>query len=97
MEKLSSHSIKWSDNDPDDKLLRFYQQTCIFITGGTGFLGKLLLLKLLNTSELHVQKIYLMMRSKNNYSVEQRLAKILKEQVRQIEYNSIIIYLLIFL
>lgn len=87
MEKLSALSamecsgMRGDRNDDNSKLLHFYRKTCILITGGTGFLGKFLLQKLLSTTELQIQKIYLMMRPKNNQNVEERLKQIFQEKV----------------
>jgi fatty acyl-CoA reductase len=48
----------------------------IFLTGGTGFLGKILLRKLLDRHE-SIDKIYLLVRSRNNQPPQERLKKLL--------------------
>lgn len=58
----------------------FYSNSIILITGGTGFVGKVLIQKLLSAFE--VQKIYMLIRCKDNMTVEQRLEKFLNESVR---------------
>lgn len=51
----------------------------MLITGGTGFLGKVLVEKLLRI--FRVKKIYLLIRMKNNMNVEDRLDNFFKETV----------------
>jgi len=50
---------------------RFYKDKVVFITGGTGFIGKVLLEKLLRCTE--VRKVYLLIREKKGISPEDRL------------------------
>ncbi|XP_017102789.2 fatty acyl-CoA reductase wat-like [Drosophila bipectinata] len=49
----------------------FYKDKVIFLTGATGFLGKLLIEKLLRSTE--VKRIYSMVRSKRGQNIEDRL------------------------
>lgn len=58
----------------------FYDGTTILITGGTGFLGKLIVEKILRSC-LYIDRIYLMMRDKNGQSVEERMESYFKEEV----------------
>lgn len=75
--------------DSDDALLKplpgsvkhFYYDTNVFITGGTGFLGKALLEKLLRSCE-GIKCIYILMRQKRGLNVEQRHKELLKNPVR---------------
>ncbi|KAM7358480.1 fatty acyl-CoA reductase wat isoform 1-T3 [Cochliomyia hominivorax] len=57
----------------------FYKDATILITGGTGFVGKVLIQKLLRAFE--VRKIYMLIRCKNNMSVEQRLQEYFNETI----------------
>lgn len=50
----------------------FYENKNVFITGATGFVGKLLLEKLLVSCE-KINKIYVLIREKNGHSAEERL------------------------
>jgi len=50
----------------------FYEEKNVFITGATGFVGKLLLEKLLFSCE-KINKIYVLIREKNGHSADQRL------------------------
>lgn len=54
----------------------FYNGKTIFITGGTGFMGKVLLEKLLRACP-GVFKIYLLIRPKKGQHVQERLQQLL--------------------
>ncbi|CAD7083468.1 unnamed protein product [Hermetia illucens] len=57
----------------------FYENAVVFITGGTGFVGKVLVEKLLRTYQ--VKSIYLLIREKDNMNAEERLEKYLTESI----------------
>lgn len=62
---------------PKSKIEIFYMNKNVFITGGSGFMGKVLLEKLLyHCSDLN--KIYVLMRVKRGRSVETRLDDMFK-------------------
>ena len=58
-------------------VVKFYKNKNILITGASGFLGKVLLWKLLDTCP-DIGKIFVLLRSKNNVSAEKRLVQLLK-------------------
>ncbi|KAJ6649352.1 putative fatty acyl-CoA reductase [Pseudolycoriella hygida] len=58
----------------------YYKNKCVFITGGTGYLGMAIVEKLLRSCP-DVEKIYLLMRSKRGKSIEQRLEELTKNEV----------------
>uniref|UniRef100_A0A182IX84 Fatty acyl-CoA reductase n=1 Tax=Anopheles atroparvus TaxID=41427 RepID=A0A182IX84_ANOAO len=58
------------------KVIEFYQDTVVMITGASGFLGKVLLEKLLRC--LEARKVYVLIRRKRDYSAQMRLEQILK-------------------
>ncbi|XP_042149618.1 putative fatty acyl-CoA reductase CG5065 [Ixodes scapularis] len=68
------------------KVQRFYQDEVIFITGATGFLGKALLEKLLRSCP-GIERIYLLIRPKRDFSPTRRLELLLRsacfERLRQ--------------
>ena len=58
----------------------FYRGKAVLITGGTGFMGKVLLEKLLRSCP-GVTKLYVLLRPKRNKSVSERRDMLLKTQV----------------
>lgn len=58
----------------------FYKNSVVFITGGTGFIGKALVEKLLRSCD-QVENIYLLLRPKRGLCVEQRLKELIKNPV----------------
>lgn len=58
----------------------FYAQKTVFITGATGFLGKVVIEKLLRSCP-HVKKIYLLARSRRGVSPQQRIDDLLDGMV----------------
>jgi alcohol-forming fatty acyl-CoA reductase len=61
-------------------IYEFYRESTVLITGGTGFMGKVLVEKLLRCFE--VKKIYLLVRTKKGENAKIRLEKFAKETVR---------------
>lgn len=84
--------------DGDDLVSNFYKDTVVFITGGTGFIGKLLIEKLLRV--FSIKRIYLLVRPKNNMTADVRLEKFFEESVRIIiahsQHFAVILHLLFF-
>lgn len=58
----------------------FFRDAVVFVTGGTGFMGKVLLEKLMRTCP-HIKHIYLLIRSKKDKNAEQRLDNIFDDRV----------------
>nr|XP_029729322.1 fatty acyl-CoA reductase wat-like [Aedes albopictus] len=63
----------------ESHILSMYKDATILITGGTGFLGKILLEKVLRC--LDVKKIFLLIRRKDDMSAQERLVKLLQDTV----------------
>lgn len=62
---------------------QFYQDKCILITGGTGFMGKVLTEKLLRTCP-GVSQIFLIVRPKKDKSVLKRVEEIFADPVSEL-------------
>lgn len=62
------------------EIAQFYEGRSIFITGGSGFMGKVLIEKLLRSCN-SLKKIYLLFREKKNKNVEERLDEMLQSKV----------------
>jgi alcohol-forming fatty acyl-CoA reductase len=76
--KLCDGNIELSAAESKN-IFEFYKDSTVLITGGTGFLGKVLVEKLLRC--LGVKRIYLLIRAKNEMNAEQRLVEYFKETV----------------
>lgn len=63
-----------------DTIKGFYAISTILITGGTGFLGKVLIEKLLRSCQ-DIQNIFIIIRPKKEVSPEQRLVDLLKDKI----------------
>lgn len=71
-------------NGQEEKIADYFHDSVILVTGGTGFVGKALLEKLLRSCP-GIDTIYVLMRPKRGLSVEQRYKELLKNQVCSIE------------
>ncbi|XP_063930462.1 fatty acyl-CoA reductase wat-like [Zophobas morio] len=61
---------------PDvSQIKTFFQNQTVFLTGGSGFLGKVLIEKLLRECE-EIEKIYVLMRTKKNKTPEERFEEL---------------------
>ncbi|XP_077516648.1 fatty acyl-CoA reductase 1-like isoform X2 [Amblyomma americanum] len=69
-----------TDGNGDSQVARFYQDRAVFLTGGTGFIGKVLLEKLLRSCP-GLKRVYLLIRTKRGEEPQARLATILSSQV----------------
>lgn len=73
--------------EDDSDILEFYKDSTIFITGATGFLGKLCMEKLLRTCS-NLNKIYVMIRPKKGKDIQKRFDELFEEPVRILTPNS---------
>lgn len=64
-----------------DSIRKFYDGAEIFITGGSGFIGKVLVEKLLRSCP-RIKTIYLLMRPKKGMTTEERIQKMTSSIVR---------------
>lgn len=86
MSSSTSNYIKTKNNNTiikdvlTNNIGEFYRDACIFLTGGTGFVGKAVLEKILRSCE-YIDSIYLLIRPKRGLSCELRLKELLKNPV----------------
>lgn len=66
---------------------KFYDGAEIFITGGSGFIGKVLIEKLLRSC-CGIKTIYLLMRSRKGTSLDQRVHKLTDNMVRSMKKSE---------
>ena len=59
----------------ESKISKFYENKSIFVTGATGFLGKVLIEKLFRSC-YNLNKIYVLVRSKKGKQPSERLEEI---------------------
>lgn len=68
-------------SETQSNIQRFFNNKSVFITGGTGFLGKLIVNKLIRSCP-QIKHIYLLVRDKKGKSAHERLDDIFNMPVR---------------
>ncbi|XP_017793589.1 PREDICTED: fatty acyl-CoA reductase 1-like [Habropoda laboriosa] len=71
-------------NNDDSQIRKFYAGKCIFLTGCIGFLGSVILEKILRTC-VDIGKVYVMIRPKKGMSMEDRV----KERFRNVLFDKV--------
>lgn len=74
--------ITYSDmvhHDEPSDIQQFYENSTVFVTGATGFIGRLVVEKLLRVVDNI--KIYILIRPKKGKEIEKRLEEIFNEPV----------------
>ncbi|CAH0385202.1 unnamed protein product [Bemisia tabaci] len=81
---LGERSFKDPEEIPADvtgtPIQEFYRDATIFLTGGTGFMGKVLVEKLLRSCP-HIKHVYLLIRPKKGKEVHERLDDIFSDRL----------------
>lgn len=72
--------MELSKNNPQLSIPEFYNGKSIFLTGGSGFIGKILVEKLLRSCP-GIENIYMLCRSKKGKNVNERLGDITSSPV----------------
>nr|BBD13398.1 fatty acyl-CoA reductase [Hyphantria cunea] len=70
----------------DSDVQQFYKGVTVFITGGSGFIGKQLIEKLFRSCA--IEKMYLLLRPKKKIPIQERLQQILNDTVFQLVYEK---------
>ena len=73
--------------ESQNSIRSFYEDKVIFITGGSGFLGKVITEKLLRSCP-KIKKIYMLLRSKKGRTSEERLKSLFNLEVKVYIYGS---------
>lgn len=68
--------------ETQSNIQEFFKNKTIFITGGTGFLGKLIVNKLIRSCP-QIKRIYLLVRDKKGKTAHERLEDIFNLPVRK--------------
>ncbi|XP_022224972.2 fatty acyl-CoA reductase wat-like [Drosophila obscura] len=74
------------ERETETEIQRFYRNKTVFITGGTGFLGKTIIEKLLRTTD--VKRIYSLIRKKRGQDIQERIDLWEKEAVFEVLLQS---------
>jgi hypothetical protein len=77
------------------EIQEFYRGAKVLVTGGTGFMGKVLVEKLLRSCP-HLGNIYLLVRSKKGKNVDSRIEEIFDDPVSGINHTCVRAPMLIF-
>jgi fatty acyl-CoA reductase len=72
---------------------KFYENKTLFITGGTGFLGKFLIEKLLATC--NVKRIYVLIREKRGQTIEERCKALRNDQLFKFRIDPVKLELIV--
>lgn len=71
----------------ESNIQKFYKSLNVFITGGTGFMGKLLIEKLLRSTE--VSTIYVLIREKKGKNAHSRIDELFDDVVSTV-YSGVV-------
>lgn len=74
-------------NKDGSEIVDFYKDKCVFVTGASGFLGKILVEKLLRACE-DIQTIYILIRDKKGKDIHTRMDEIYNDVVSEIVTRS---------
>lgn len=76
----------------ESRIQTFYDGKTILLTGVTGFLGKLILEKLLRSC-YDLEKVYVLVRPKKGKSINERLEELFKSQVFKISFHFTLLHI----
>lgn len=79
-EKSFNEPREVDESEIGSPVQEFFRDAVVLVTGGTGFLGKILIEKLLRTCP-HIKHVYVLIRTKKGQNAEQRLVHVLNNRV----------------
>lgn len=87
-QKFDNNTLSHLDKQQANKLSQFYAGKNILITGATGFVGKVCLVKIVRSLG-DCGKVYVMLRSKRGMSPQQRFDKMLNEEPFNVDSSKV--------
>lgn len=87
-------TLEENDKLPGSNVQEFYRDATVFITGGTGFMGKMLIEKI-SRSCPHFKHIYLLIRNKKGKAVSERIDAIFEDRV-SIRFNGGVFFFILY-
>lgn len=78
--KIKMMDVNFLESNEASEIVKYYRGKSIFVTGATGFLGKVLIEKLLRSC-YDLKKIYILIRHKKEKTPAQRLNELVNCQV----------------
>ena len=66
--------------EEQSNIAHFFRKRCVFVTGATGFMGKVLVEKLLRSCP-DIEKIYILLRPSKGKNASARLNELMESQV----------------
>ncbi|XP_045456013.1 putative fatty acyl-CoA reductase CG5065 [Melitaea cinxia] len=91
LQELGNSTIKTDTAETYQRISDYYAGKSVFLTGGTGFLGKVLIERLLSTCT-DIDSIYVLIRGKRGMNAEQRQQQITDVPVRTAGHNCTYMY-----
>lgn len=83
-----SGPVGYNENATGTSIQEFYRSSSVFLTGGTGFVGKLLIEKL-SRSIPQIDHIYLLIRPKREKSAPERFVELMNDRVSTLLHSCI--------
>ncbi|XP_050358319.1 fatty acyl-CoA reductase wat-like [Nymphalis io] len=75
--RATNDAIKKAISSGDSSVQKFYDNAVVFVTGGSGFVGKHMIEKIFRSS--NVRKVYMLLRVKKGKAVQERLKAVLDD------------------